>query len=70
MKIPLLESLFKKVASLQASGLQMYQKKTPKQVFSCEYCKFLRTFFFYRTSPVAASGENIAETNVLVLINF
>ena len=69
MKIPLLESLFKKVAGLQASGLQMYQKETPKQVFSCEYCKFL-TFFFYRASPVAASGENIAETNVLVLINF
>ena len=24
--------------------------------FSCEYCEILRTSFFYRTSPVAASG--------------
>ena len=33
-KTPALVSIFNKVA-----GLQPYQKETPTQVFSCEYCK-------------------------------
>ena len=35
-------------------------KKTPKRVFSCEYCKLLGTalaVFFYRTPLVAACGN-------------
>ena len=43
-KTPVLESLFNKLA-----GLQLYQKETPTQVFSCKFTKFLRT------PPVAAS---------------
>ena len=27
------------------------------QGFSCEYCKFFESIFFYRTTPVAASSE-------------
>ena len=31
-------------------------KKTPAQVFSCEYGKIFKNSFFYRTSPLAASA--------------
>ena len=37
------ESLFNKVEGLQ--------------VFSCEYCKTVKSGFFYRTTPVAASAN-------------
>ena len=32
-----------------------YQKKTPTQVLSCEYCEIFENNFFYRTPPMAAS---------------
>ena len=44
-KTPVLESLFNKVADLQA-----YQKETSPQVFSCEICKISKNTFFYRTA--------------------
>ena len=37
---------------LQASEMQLYLKKTPTQVISCE---IFRSILFYGTSPVAAS---------------
>ena len=39
-KIPELESLFNKIFCLL--GLKLYQKETPTQFFSCEYCKVLQ----------------------------
>ena len=39
---------------LQALGLQLYQKETPTQVFSCEICETFKSIYFYRTPPVAA----------------
>ena len=42
--------------SNQPEGLQLYQKETPTQVFSCEYCEILKNSFFYRTPLVAASS--------------
>ena len=51
MKSPGLESLFNKVASLQICN---FNKKTPKQLLSCEYCEILSTAFSYNTL-VAAS---------------
>ena len=42
----MLEFLFNKVAGL---------KETPTQVFPVSIAKFLRTAFFYRTSPMASS---------------
>ena len=32
-----------------------YQKETPTNVLSCEYCKIIENNFFYRPPPVAAS---------------
>ena len=50
-KTTVLESLFNKVADLQ-----LYQKHTPTQVFSCEYREIFQNNFFYRTPPVATFG--------------
>ena len=36
--------------------LQLYQKETLTQVFSCKYCKIVKNSFLYRTSLMAASG--------------
>ena len=27
-------------------GLQLYQKETPAKVFSCEYCRIFKNFYF------------------------
>ena len=37
-------------------SLQLYQKETPKQVFSCKCCKIVKNSFLYRTPLMAASG--------------
>ena len=37
-------------------GLQRYEKETPTQVFSCEYCKIFNNSCFYGTNPVAVFG--------------
>ena len=42
----------------RAEGLQLYQKETPAQVISSEICLSFKNTFFYRTSPVAASGHS------------
>ena len=57
----MLESLFDKVAD----GPQLYQKETPTQMFSCEYCDIFKSSFFYRTPLMAASGflTKLAENN-------
>ena len=49
----MLESLFDKVASL---GLQLYQKETPTQVFSCEYCELFKNNYFEKHLQMAAPG--------------
>ena len=35
-------------------GVSFYKKETPTQLFFVNIAIFLRTSFFYRTSPVAA----------------
>ena len=50
-KTPVLESLFDKVAGLNASNT----KRTPTQAFSCEYWEIFQRSSFYRVPPVAAS---------------
>ena len=47
-KTPVLESLFKKVAGL---------KETPIQMFSCVICGIFKNTFCYRTRPVVASEQ-------------
>ena len=37
------------------SGLQLYQKETPTQVFCCEICEMFKNTFFYRTPRMAVS---------------
>ena len=55
----MLESLFNKVAGL----------RTPTQMFFCEYCETLRSAFFYRTPPVAASDLALF-ANILIRTKF
>ena len=40
---------------LEPEALQLYYKKTPTQVFSCEYCEIFKNNLFYRTPLVATS---------------
>ena len=47
------QSLF--LMKLQSWACKFIKKETLAQVFSCEFAKFLRTPFFYRTPLVAAS---------------
>ena len=35
---------------------QLIKKKTPTQVFSCEFLEIFRNVLFYRTAPEAASA--------------
>ena len=51
-------SLFLK--SLQTEDLQLYLKKSPAQVFSCEVCEIFKNTFFYGTTPVAAFALPVA----------
>ena len=52
---------------LQVEALQHYQNKALTQVFSCEVCKIFQDTFFYRTPPVAASGDNKSHTRLFTL---
>ena len=45
-------AVFNKIAGLRPATLL---KKTPTQVFSCEFCEFFKNNFFYGALPVAAS---------------
>ena len=53
MKTPVLESLFNKVAGLKASSF--IKKRLQHSSFPVKKANFLRTAFFYKTPPVAAS---------------
>ena len=53
------ESLFKKVAGLEAPSLLKGDFNTG---VSCEYCEIFKNSFFYRTPLVAASGIEIHTT--------
>ena len=44
--------------NLQVSGLQLYWKKTLAQVLCYEFKKKFEEHLFYKTLPVAASGDN------------
>ena len=43
------------IFKIMPSGLEIYLKKTPTQVFSCEYCEIFKNSCFYRTHSAAAS---------------
>ena len=51
-KISVLKSVFNKV---QAEGLQLYWKETPRQVFSCEYCEIFKSAYFEKYLRMAVS---------------
>ena len=40
----------------KVSGLQLFQKETPTQVFSCKYCKNLKNTYIEENQRTAASG--------------
>ena len=54
----MLESLFNKVTVRRPCN---FSKKRLQQVIFCEICEIFKNTFFYRTPPVAASEEQIAE---------
>ena len=56
-------SLFLK--RLQVEALQHYQNK--HRCFSCEVREIFQDTFFYRTPPVAASGDNKSHTRLVTL---
>ena len=43
--------------SSRPDGLQLYERETPAQMFSCEYCEIFKNSFFYRTPTVVAFGS-------------
>ena len=54
-RFSLCQTLFlNKVAGLRPNFIK---KETLAQVFSCEFCKISKNTFFYRTLPVATSGD-------------
>ena len=53
-QIPVLESLFNKVASLKAYN---FIKKTPTQVLSCEICQIFRNTYFEEHLGTTASAN-------------
>ena len=56
-------SLFLK--SCRLSGLQLYLKETPAQVFSCEYCQIFKNTYFEEPLRTAAFLENAYRTHPL-----
>ena len=63
-KTPALESIFIKVVDLRHATLL---KKTPAQVFSCEFCEIFENFVFEKKllPPVAASEDEQNKTKLL-----
>ena len=43
---------------------KLYLKKTPTQVFFCEYCKIFKNNFFYRTPLAAASAPGVIQMQI------
>ena len=58
-KTPVLESLFNKVAGLQASSI--FKKRLRHRCFSVNYSNFLKNTCFNKAPPVAASGLRLAD---------
>ena len=53
--------------NLHTSALQLYQKKeTSTQLFSCEFCEFLRTPFFQNTSEQLLLKIKLLKTKFLI----
>ena len=48
-----MEFLFNKVANLE--DVELYEKETPTQVFSCKYCEIFKTIYFEVHLRTAAS---------------
>ena len=46
--------------NLQAEGLQLHEKKTSTEVFSCAVYEIFNNTFSYRTPPVTASAPLVA----------
>ena len=56
-----LDSLFNKVAGLQTCNF--IKKRLQRSCFPVKFAKFLRTLFFYRRPPVAASSTSEVKIN-------
>ena len=66
-QILVLESLFNKVAGIQASNF--IKKRLLTQVFSCKKCEIFKNSFFYKTPPVATFEEMNFLTNWIPVLS-
>ena len=53
----MLESLFNNVACLRPSGPATFIKKTPVQVFSCEFCEIFKNTYFVENLRAAVPED-------------
>ena len=53
------------IIKLQGSGLQLYQKETPTQVFSDEFCEIFKNTFLRSTSRRSISMVKIPLYNYI-----
>ena len=49
-------------------SLQLYEKETPIQLFSCEYSENFKNSFFHGTLPVAASDYVKLDHEIFVIL--
>ena len=42
---------------IKLQGLSFYQKDTPKEVFSCEYCEIFNSFFIEQLVASSAKSQ-------------
>ena len=56
-----------KLQAWRPVGLQCYEEEIPTQLFTCEIWEIFKNTFFYRTSPVAASGHVIPKQEICSL---
>ena len=63
----MIESLLTKLQGLRPATLL---KKTPRQVFSSEYCEIFRNTFFYRTPPAFLTMKCWLQILIDMILNF
>ena len=68
VKIALLKNFERFTGKHLPSGLQVYYKETPTQVFSCEYCEIFQNSYFEEHMQTTASDSYKASVNCWFLL--
>ena len=67
-KIALLKNFERFTGKHLPSGLQVYYKETPTQVFSCDYCKIFQNSYFEEHMQTTTSDSYKASVNCWFLL--